>query len=65
MTSTCLVEILGPAQESGDLLPLADKLEVVLQLTDVVLEILATDAEVCILPVYPSIFQTKLPKDDS
>ena len=46
VTSTRLVEILGPAQESGESLPLADKVEVVLRLTDVVLEILATDAEV-------------------
>ena len=49
MPSTRLVEILGPAQESAEFLPLANRLDVVLQLTNVILEILATDAEVCTL----------------
>ena len=46
VTSAHLVKILGQAQAGKETLPLADRLGIAMQLTDVILDILATDAEV-------------------
>lgn len=46
-----MVEILGPAQDSGHELSTIDRIEVAMDLVDLILDILATDAEVILSPL--------------